>query len=356
MSTEDPFETHRTAFGAELRRVAPQPRTRRKRAYAMGGATLALAGAATTVLVLAPLGGTRLDVLTEAQAAIATTPDSIIHYALKYDSGYPEREVDTERSRGCEPEPGQVWRATTSGAPRFRMRIPLNPCSVSRIGDRIATGSFDVAYGDRTESLYSETDGFMIVTKGLPPEADEQQPMLPVGDERLTEGESQDPVARIRSMLRDGKLADAGELPSQSGRALRRLVGEYSELRGDPADPSPRKVSVDYRVDAETFAPVEISVTRMQLVPEDVDAPIGRSPMVRRELTDVTTFSTYETIPLNRETERLLTVQPKPGTDVVSKVFDRDDEPAKPSKAEEARAQKIIDAQIAAGTRVRGAW
>lgn len=358
MSAHGPFDDHREAFGAELRRVAPKVK-RRRRLFTLGGATVALAAAATAAVVIAPSAGSRLDVLAEAQAAIATTPDSIIHYAATVKSGYPLRKIDIEQQRACKTDPAEVWVATAPGPPRVRVRIPMNPCGVIPVGARIATGPFDRAYGDRTSSVYAESDGFMDVTTDLPAEADEQEAwsaQIPVIDTRLTEGDSKNPVERIRSMLAEGKLTDAGEVEGEKGRKLRRLVGQYEEMRGDPKNQKPRTVKVDYRVDADTFAPVRIAVTQSQLVPKDVNLPIRQHRYVHRVITDVTTFSIFETLPLTKDNERLLTVEPKAGTDVTTRKYDPNAEAEEPSAAEEARARRAADAQIKAGTRKYYAW
>src|SRR5690349_15968178 len=118
-----PFDAHREAFGAELRRVTPKVKQRRRwRLITLGGASVALAGAATVAAVVVPTTGSRLDVIAEAQAAITTTPDAIIHYAVRVKSGYPLRRIDLEQQRLCKTEPAEVWVATAPGPPRHRIR------------------------------------------------------------------------------------------------------------------------------------------------------------------------------------------------------------------------------------------
>lgn len=363
MSAHGPFDDHREAFGAELRRAAPKVKQRRRRRlFTLGGASVALAAAATAAVVIAPSTGSRLDVLAEAQAAIATTPDSIIHYAARMESGYPQRKVDLARWRGCSTKPPETWAATSPGPPRYRIRLPMNPCDLHLVGARIATGGIEVAYGARTEKIYAPADGFMNVATELPAEADEQLrwAMLPIIEPQPADvNAARDPVAWIRTLFAEGKLRDAGEIQGAGGRKLRRLVGEFEEMRGDPKNPKPKTVKLDYRVDAETFAPVRIAVTRDTLVPKDVNVPMREYKYEHRELTDVTTFSIFETLPLTKDNERLLTVEPKAGTEVTTEQyegFDPNTKAEKPSAAERARAKRITDAQIAAGTRKRAGW
>ncbi len=354
MSANDPYEQHRAAFAAELRRVTPKVRTRRRRALALGGASVALACAVTAFVVLAPTTDSRLNVLGEAQAAITASPDSILHFAMTYESTYPLSDADRTTTKECPTQPPELWRATTDGPPRYRLRLPMNPCIVNENAGRIITGALEIAYADRTEKFYAENDGFMLVTTDLPAEADEQLPFIMPGGARMTSGDPKDPVGRIRELLAEGKLTDAGEIQGPRGRTLRRLVGHYTELRGDPKAPKPWPVDVDYRVDAETFAPVTLAVTSKMSVPKDPDRALG--PTVHRRITDTARFSTYETIPLTKENEHLLTITPKPGTDVIT----ARDRPAtsaqKPSATERARAKKILDAQVNAGIRKRTDW
>lgn len=355
-----PFAVHRDAFGAELRRAAPKVRQRRRRRLmTLGGTSIALASAATAAAVIVPTTGSRLDVIAEAQAAITTTPDSIIHYAATVKSGYPLRRIDLEQRRVCKTDPAEVWVATAPGPPRHRIRSPLNPCGVAELGAHIATGPFDRTYANRTSTVYSESDGFMDVVTDLPAEADEQEAwstQIPISDTQLNEGDSKNPVARIRSLLAEGKLTDAGEVEGEKGRKLRRLVGQYEEMRGDPKNQKPRTVKVDYRVDADTFAPVRLAVTQRQMVPKDPNLPVRQHRYVHRMLTDVVTFSIFETLPLTKDNERLLTVEPKAGTDVTTVKYDPNRETAEPSAAEKTRARRAAEAQIKSGTRKYYEW
>ena len=355
-----PFDAHREAFGAELRRVTPKVKQRRRlRLFTLGGTSLALAAAATAAIVIVPTTGSRLDVLAEAQAAIATTPNSIIHYAARFESEWPQRRVDIARWRGCKADPAETWAATTPGPPRYRVKISMNSCDLHQIGSRLATGGMEIAYADRTEKVYAPSDGFMEVTTDLPAQADEQPrwAMFPIIEPQSPDGvDAKDPVARIRSLLAEGRLTDAGQVAGGNGRKLRRLVGQFEEMRGDPENPKPKTVKLDYRVDAETFAPVRIAVTRDTLVPKDVNLPVRQHRYEHRELTDVTTFSIFEVLPLTKDSERLLTVEPKAGTEVTTEKFDPNAEVEKPSAAEKARAKRITDAQIKAGVRKRAGW
>lgn len=353
MSPHDPFEQHRAAFGAELVRATPRARRRRRqRILALGGATVALAGAATAVAITLPTTGSTLDVVGDARAAIAVDSAAIIHFAVVHDAGYPVPPAEAERAKACASDPVKVWRSTAAGPLRYRIRQPIPKCFVNEVGSRLATGHLETAYADRTLRTYAPDDGFMTVETGLPEEYDHDLPIVsPFGYRPLGQDDPVDPVARIRSLLTGGALTDAGELQGRDGRRLRRLVGSYSEKRGDPAAPKTYPVSVDYRVDAKTYAPVLISTTHTVTLPRDLDDP--KRGMVARPVTDRVRFSAYDKLPLTRANEGLLTVQPAPGTDVTTERWSRNAKPTRPSREERARAKKAVRAQILAGTRVR---
>lgn len=358
MSTPDPYEQYRAALGAELRRVAPTVRRQRRRRFvALGGATVGLAAVGTAVVVLAPTTGSKLDVIAQARAAIAPSTDSIVHYSLSFTTNYPTRKIDDERWKGCGvAAPIEVWTATTAGPPRYRYRMPQNRCIVNQVGQgRIATGDLELAYADRTSKLYAPNDGFELDTTGLPAGADEQGPPLPIADSRFSDADPRDPVAKIRSMLNAGQLRDAGTVRGPDGKELHKLVGKYLVNRGDPANPRKSPVSVVYEVDATTFAPVLVSTTAVQSVPKNPDLPMKHLIYVHRNITDKVRFASYETLPLTPENEQLLTVDPKPGTDVKSTAWSsKVSAVQRPDAAEKARAKKILDAQVAAGTRKPG--
>lgn len=370
MSTNDPYQQYRAAFGAELRRVAPKARARRRRrsVLALGGATVGLAAAGSAAVILAPTTGTKLDVLAEAKAAVATTPGSILHFAVTGDSDFPTSRLDQRRAKGCKTDPLEVWQTTDTAAPRYRLRLPLNPCGLNTIGARIATGPLDIVYGDRTSSQYSEADGFLETVTDLPAKANAaaleqiQSFINPLGGGSQIAGpDNADPVTGIRLLLAKGKLSDGGQVRGQDGRELRRLTGFYTEERGDPKNPRTSRVDVEYLVDAKTYAPVKLSTTSEQNVPKDIEARrwwLG--PQKKEPITYSVSFASYEKLPLNADTEKLITVQPKPGTDITSKTYAETSAPGykypKPDKAEKARAKAITDQQIADGIRKRTSY
>lgn len=356
MTPPDPYETHRAAFGAELRAAAPRLRRRRQRRVALAGTTVALAGAATVVAVVAPTTGSRLDVLTEAKAAITTTPGSIVHFALTTKSGFPLPDEQKRRAKGCKGGPTEVWQSTSGGELRYRTRMPLYTCSTPVVAGKIITGPFENSFGNGTTKVYSESDGYLRIATEQPTDRIAYPP-VPFGDSRLSEGNPIDPVARIRSLLADRKLTDAGTIRGKNGRVvLRKLVGDYTELRGDPKAPKPWPVHVEYRVDAKTFAPVLLLTTQRMSVPVDPNDRKWWRNTVHRMVTEEAHFSKFEIIPLTPDSERLLDVQPKPGTETITEPTEQTDWGAKPSKAELARAKRITDAQIKAGIRKRADW
>ena len=93
-----------------------------------------------------------------------------------------------------------------------------------------------------------------------------------------------DPIPVIRKLLASGELKHAGSA-ELNGRKVERLVGTVPPMDGSPA------VQVEYLVDAKTYAPVRLATKSLQQRLPGCD------------------FKTYEELPLNAETERLLVLQ-----------------------------------------------
>lgn len=354
MSPNDPLQQYRDAFGDELRRAGDR-RDRRRRREWQGAGVAGVAALASVVAFALPSTGTRIDVLAEARAAVADRPGVILHYAVRSESTLPVSRADQRRARGCQPRAlPEMWVATSSGPPRYRTRLPQPRCGTSTIDDRIATGPLEVAYGDRTQWLYAPADGWMQELTDLPAAADEQAAVPLLGDPRLQGSGVSDPVDQIRDMLARGRVRDAGTVRGPGGRQLRRLVGSYTERRGDPKAQEDWPVRVDYLVDADTFAPVVLRTTFRQSVPRDIELGWGKSPTVHRMITDTQRFEIYERLPLTKENEALLRPAPAPGTDVIRRTAGEQQTTRRtPSAAERARAARQIREQIRAGLRLR---
>lgn len=366
MSAPDPLDQHFDAYGRELRRAARSPRRlplpggRRPRlllpALGAGGLTALAAGIVAAVVL--PVGGGRIDVVQEARAALSA-PDEILHYSVTLNSSGRFGPMTKASRHRCASEPSEVWR-TTSGPLRWRMLMPLPPCAV-RMGDgHITTGDVETSYADRVLSENAIDDGWMTVRTETRP-VDAEIPWRldgPVG-QALTAGEAAtDPVARLRGMLVTGELTDGGTKRDVDGTLLRRLVNHHraSSAKGAPWRP----VTVEYFVNAETFAPVVIRSTRDEALGLD-RAGRATSRTRYRKLVLIQRFDIFERIPITPATEKLLTVTPRPGTDVETistpdwlrklKAQNKSRRLPNPTAAESRRANKAIKKQIAEGRR-----
>jgi hypothetical protein len=102
-----------------------------------------------------------------------------------------------------------------------------------------------------------------------------------------------DPVSDVERLLAAGELRDQG-VTMRDGRRVRVLTGGWR--RGDGRQVF-HTITVEYVVDAETFAPIEAtSTTRME--------DSGATASTRAA------FADYERIPLTRDSAKLLEIQP----------------------------------------------
>ena len=105
-----------------------------------------------------------------------------------------------------------------------------------------------------------------------------------------------DPVAGIRELLASGDLKAAGET-TLDGRRVLRLVAQEPQRNTTAKDLSP--ATIEYLVDASTYVPVRITQDdRVEIAGNDG----SRRSFLRR----VTTFETFERLPLTPENEALL--------------------------------------------------
>ena len=110
-----------------------------------------------------------------------------------------------------------------------------------------------------------------------------------------------DPVAGIRELLASGDLKAAGETTLE-GRRVLRLVAQEPQRNTTPKGDSPA-TRIEYLVDASTYVPVRITQDdRVEIAGNEDDRDGSRRSFLRR----VTTFETFERLPLTPENEALL--------------------------------------------------
>jgi hypothetical protein len=270
-------------FGQQLQEAETRPAGGQRRRVAAGA--LVLAGiAAGTLMLTGAGGGGRLDVVAQAEAALAPV-GHVLHLITTSHMemrGGSQAEIVGPEAEANSPRVTERW--STSQPTRWRVAsaVPI----VTAHGT--STGSVQMSYGGGAEEHYIPSLNTLDIRTGVSAEG----PRVSLSDGPL----DTDPVARIRSMLEAGQLHDAGS-GTVDGHAVQRLVGEeLNAPLGPPHPPWP----VEYDVDPETYAPVRFTVEEVGMsFPGNTGTP-----------TQVVDVNTYEELPLNETTAALLSIYP----------------------------------------------
>lgn len=250
------------------------PRWRRTGAL---GAVAAVAGmVAAAVLLTGGSGG--IDVVAKARAALAPR-GQIVHMRW------------TIEPAGCAASASKKCRSSRLRMEQWSTDDPYRARRIIRTASRFG-GPTQVAYADGKMQTYS---GHVLRIERAP---DPPRPLIdpPLGRfEGIFHG---DAAAALRRMLAQGTVHDAGTA-QVDGRPVRRLVGHLSFSRSFER--------VVYDVDRETFAPVDGTLT-FKSTADGESRGGGFSSHFR--------VTRYERIDLTPETSKLLTITPKPGTNV----------------------------------------
>lgn len=267
---------------AEKLRGGGQPR-RRRVLVAIGG--LAAVGLVGVALMLPGAGGGgRLDLVAQAEAALAPA-GQIVHLVttshMEMRGGSQSGIVGPE-AEGNTPRVSERWSISKPLRWRVASTVPI----VTAHGT--LTGAVELSYGEGTEELYVKPLNTLSVQTGVSEEsAWTRLSGRPLGAE---------PVARLHAMLEGGQLHDAGS-GTVNGHTVLRLVGqELSPPLRSAHPPWP----VEYDVDPETYAPVRFAV-------EEVGMSFPGNTGVPTQVVDV---NTYELLPVNESTTRLLSIHP----------------------------------------------
>lgn len=309
--SQSPYDRHLDDFGRALSAVAPEPRPARRRLrFALATGALAAAGIAAAV-VLSPAGG-RLDVVAEARAALGT-PGDILNYSVQFEGGMVPKDPAKARSAAdrarharatqCRSGPPEVWQ-TTSGETRWRANWPAAPCAIMLSAGHAFSGRSETAYAPGALVTY-DPEGNWLQTETDPPASASAPPQF-YDDGLIGRSHERDPASQIRSLLTAGRLHDAGEV-TVDGRRLRRFVAKLPAPGTRGANP-PGPPTIEYQVDATTFAPVTLSRTFRQRT--RVLGTATHTPHQVRTFRYTATFLRYRHLPLTPANERLLEVHP----------------------------------------------
>lgn len=260
---------------------------RRASAARLAPGLAVLGGSAVILALLATLGGgAGPSVAARAYAATAPT-GAIDHYVeisrARPAPGAPPFGYDDTRS--------EVWSSAT------RTHVLSTDYLVSASGHRSVFHREQAIDGRRATGLLG---GNTLYTSILPPAGD--VPIRACLTLLTCDFEPADPITTMRVLYRADRLHDAGQTV-RTGRLLDILVGSNR-----PASSAPG-TDVRILVDPHTFVPVEVVTTSY--------GSLGSARAVRRLVTQTTTITGYQRIPLTPQTGKLLAMRPHPGAHTI---------------------------------------
>lgn len=267
-------------FGDELARAGRDSRRRvllSRRTLAFVAAPAVVAVAVASLVWPGGGGGSGLDVIAEARAALTPSDEEIVHLVITTISETPE-------GRQQEPQTSEQWSATNPTRWRSVSEISgffVGPGARFDADAEPATVRLEQSYKPGEFRNYSTRPNVLSVLLGPPADERSRVPSaLGLGDG--------DPVTELARMLSSRQLSDAGTVQS-GGKSVRRLVGTST---GVHADGTPRRVVFD--VDPTTFAPIAGSTS--------LEKGNGRRITTRFQV------KRYERLPLNAATTDLLRI------------------------------------------------
>jgi len=272
------------------RAAAPRdaPSHRRQRPIAVGVALACLA--ALALIAVAVLGG-GTDPRKDALVPAGSDEPVIVHVVTRTTiDGASGRPVHATFGRvGTLDGPVERW---TVGPDRWRQRLTLTPGG-SRPG-----GTIDSAYAHGVQVTRNSWQRRARRQRIAPPGSRLEPALLFAGvpSQRavaLLNGVA-DPRATVEQMLRSGEVISLDEV-THTGRRLLPLFSETPRRRSGPRAWTPG-MRMTWFVDAETYVPVELRIR----------AEFGTTGAATSDDGSRTVFDVYETLPLNRATERLL--------------------------------------------------
>jgi hypothetical protein len=298
----DEYERFLDEMGVQLDQAAIRrtSQLRRRRRAATGG--LALLAAVTGGVLLIGKGAGRVDVVAQAEAALAPAGQvlRLVTVSQLEMRGGTHAQVTGSQAESLgwnRPRTAEQWSASEPTRWRIATTIP----TATRAGF-VTAAPIQCAYSAGSEETYDQ--GFLAnevvivpVSKGQD-ESSEQSPCTT----QVSGGLGTEPVAHIRTMLESGQLKAAGKV-TVNGHEVLRLTGE--EARTQPTGAGPAW-PIEYDVEPETYAPVRFTV-------EMAGADALGNPGT---LTEVTSVTTYEQLPLNETTTGLLALKTT-GTPVI---------------------------------------
>jgi hypothetical protein len=265
------------ADGDGVGAVAPRRAPQRMIRWGASGLVAASVGA---WLLFAATPGERLDVVSEARAALAP-PGEVVHMIVT---------TSLADAAGTRSSTVEQWSATDPSRWRLVQMLPPADAGMGVMQDsegNVIEGRQEFAYANGEQRVYYAQRDVLEINQGFRLSDDGPAARFPA---ILGEG-----AEDLRAALDSGNVRDEG-VHVVDGRTARRLVSE----KGDGVNLR-RWI---YDVDPETFAPIQAEL--------EFGGPFEGAERIRAQLR----VDTFERIPLNDETAKLLTISTTPNTKV----------------------------------------
>jgi hypothetical protein len=270
------------------------------------GASFALTAAVaavvlTVVLAASPAGGP-VDVLGRARAALSPKGE-LVHYTVRVQIGRsvtgrgPDLAVRLPGPRAdcARPLDNEVWQ--TAHPNRWRART--QGCQLR--GGTAEVSTSESSWSPGTSSFYDPADRRLRVLTGLSPRS--SAGTVPLGVETIGPG---DPVEVIRGLLASGDLR-----PHGARRRDGRPVLTFTARRTENGHRTTWLTRYVYDVDPDTYEPVRVTIVRSGR-PADPSKHCALRCSLAGTVGQRMDFRSFERVPLDRATERLLRIDPPP--------------------------------------------
>lgn len=308
------YEQYLEEFGTALRRASLKHHALRspiRRPWLAGAVATVSAIVATVVLIAAP-GGSTVNVVERASAALAVDGAQLVHYRVRLESGPAERTGTDIRitKRACPATgPIEIWQAARPLRWRMVSPPPCGPGVVDSHG-RPVSGRVERSFANGVVSEYVPEYNTLDASARFPTESSASR--IPLMAPGVLDGD--EPLAAIRRMLEAGALRERGERVVDGRRVRILFASETVKLRHLSSSVSYDKVTV-YEVDKQTFAPVRVSQTSAS--PKKAGGTLVRGKRTPLRFTGVDLratemrFESYERRPLDAQGRSLLVITPR---------------------------------------------
>jgi hypothetical protein len=278
-------------FGAQLAEGGHSKASQARRRRRIALAAVALGVVLGVVAVAVDTGGGRVNVLAQAEAAIAPAGQVLhlvttSHLELRGANGAQITGSEAESLGWSQPRVAETWSSSSPTRWRIATTIPTSSAQGSTTAAPI-----QCAYLDGSEEIYNQAlqpnEIDIVPASAAQDGASQESPCTA----QVSGGLGAEPLASLHAALQAGGLHSA-DTTTVDGRPALRLVGQVTSSTGAPWP-------VEYDVDPITYTPLRFTV---EMVGVDTLGNPGT-------LTEVTDVSAYEQLPVNETTTALLKIK-----------------------------------------------